>query len=342
MFEKELLNKALSVLKKNTGVEVKQLELQTDSCPDATVELIKSELTQDFLVYVKRSPSISKVGLLTHNFQESLKKNGDTKMLLVADYVSPNLSQFLKDNNCDFIDSVGNTYLEFGSVLIYLSGNKRPKLSSGTTSSRAFQTTGLKLIFALLCHPEKIINRSYRELSEISGVSLGSVGWIISDLKTAGYLSLGDNNQRKWVDKEGLIERWVVAYPEKLRPKLVIGYYRSLKDSWQNEVDITSYGAFWGGEVAADYLTRYLKPEVSTIYSEDSPGKLILMNSLKEASEQIGGNVEILQKFWNFSVQGDKRLVPALLIYADLVASGNSRNLEAAKLINEDYIDGSE
>ena len=263
-------------------------------------------------------------------------------MLLVADYVSPNLSQFLKDNNCDFIDSVGNAYIEFGSVLIYLSGNKRPKATSGTTSSRAFQGTGLKLIFAMLCHPEKIINRSYRELSEISGVSLGSVGWIISDLKSAGYLSLGENNQRKWADKSGLIERWVVAYPEKLRPKLVIGCYRSLQENWQEAVDIKSFGASWGGEVAADKLTRYLKPEFSTIYTEKLPGKLILMNGFKEAPDKSRGNVEILQKFWDFKDQDSKSLVPELLIYADLIASGDSRNLETAKLIHGKYLNVSE
>lgn len=40
---------------------------------------------------------------------------------------------------------------------------------------------------------------------------------------------------------------------------------------WWQRVDVTTYGAHWGGEVAAEKLTGYLKPETVTLYIR--PGK---------------------------------------------------------------------
>ena len=338
MYEKALLNKALLVLEKNTDVEVELLKmcLSKHRYHDAVVKLEKNSIAEEFVVHLKHRPSVPQLGLLINNHSGS--EDDNAKMLLVADYVNPNLSKFLKKNECNFIDSVGNAYLKFGTILVYITGNKPLKSPSKALSSRAFQSTGLKLIFTLLSQPEDIINRSYRDLSEISGVSLGSIVGIVNDLKAAGYLSADKKDERKWLDKEGLIERWVVAYSEKLRPKLVLGYYQSLQENWRKKVDILSYDAYWGGEVAADSLTHYLRPEFSTIYADESLGRLILMNGLKEVQDRSSANVEILQKFWNFRSLEDTGLAPVLLVYADLIASGDSRNLETAKLIYGEYL----
>ena len=94
--------------------------------------------------------------------------------------------------------------------------------------------------------------------------------------------------------------------------------------------------------MAADHLTRYLKPEFSTVYTDEEPGKLLLMNGLKKVPDWESGNVEVLQKFWQFENSEKPGLVPALLVYADLIASGNSRNLETAKIIYKKYLDVTE
>lgn len=100
--------------------------------------------------------------------------------------------------------------------------------------------------------------------------------------------------------------------------------------------------AYWGGEIAAARLTDYLKPETATLYLDPKMGrhaltKLIATHRLRADPE---GNVEILDKFWN--VPTDKtqpEIVPPILVYADLVASLNPRNLEVANLLRERYID---
>jgi hypothetical protein len=51
------------------------------------------------------------------------------------------------------------------------------------------------------------------------------------------------------------------------------------------------------------------------------------------------GNVEILDAFWNFDAIPDNDLVPPVLVYADLLATNDGRNAEAAKLIYEQRIE---
>lgn len=54
------------------------------------------------------------------------------------------------------------------------------------------------------------------------------------------------------------------------------------------------------------------------------------------------GNLEVLQKFWDFEFsQVDKQvaLVPPLLIYADLIATADVRNIETAQIIRERFLD---
>lgn len=51
------------------------------------------------------------------------------------------------------------------------------------------------------------------------------------------------------------------------------------------------------------------------------------------------GNVEILMPFWDFKWElAENGFVPPLLIYADLVATGDVRTTEAAEIIYDKYI----
>jgi hypothetical protein len=59
---------------------------------------------------------------------------------------------------------------------------------------------------------------------------------------------------------------------------------------------------------------------------------------------EAAGNVEILEKFWKFpAAHADKDdasdVVPPILAYADLLATNDGRNAEAARMIYEQRIE---
>ena len=85
-------------------------------------------------------------------------------------------------------------------------------------------------------------------------------------------------------------------YPITLRPKLNLGRFRADPKRLQH-IDLAPLNAYWGGEPAAEKLTHYLKPAHFTIYTREPIAKLVAAGQMRA---EVGGNVEILEKFWNF------------------------------------------
>ena len=51
------------------------------------------------------------------------------------------------------------------------------------------------------------------------------------------------------------------------------------------------------------------------------------------------GRVELRRKFWKFDhPEHKRRIVPPLLIYADLIAVGDPRTIEAAEMIYDECL----
>jgi hypothetical protein len=259
----------------------------------------------------------------------------DDKILVVADYVAPQMVDLLKENDINFIDAAGNAYIKALPLYIFIKGNKRPEEIRTYPVKRAFKAGGLKVIFILLCNPD-LIGKPFREIAQYAGVALGTVGGIVNELKELGYIIDMGKRGRKIVKMDELFKRWVVAYPEQLKPKVRIGYFEAdQKDWWQNAV-LKEDGAYWGGEVAGTFLTHYLKPKNITIYTKRPIGKIILKNRLKK---DPNGTIEILNTFWTFD-QGltHSEIVHPILIYADLMETGDPRNIETAEMLYEKEI----
>lgn len=108
-------------------------------------------------------------------------------------------------------------------------------------------------------------------------------------------------------------------------------------DWWKTEA-LAELDMWLGGEPAAAVLTKHLRPEVTTIYGDAHFATLA--RRIQPAKDEHG-NLELLQKFWQFDLpRADKRypLAPPLLIYADLVATADARNIETAQIIRERFL----
>jgi hypothetical protein len=158
----------------------------------------------------------------------------------------------------------------------------------------------------------------------------------MKDLETRGFFNLATHpHKRKLFDPERMLEEWVTHYPITLRPKLNLGRFRADPERLL-ATDLARQKAYWGGEPAAAKLTRYLKPLHFTIYTGEPIAKLIAACRMRA---EENGNVEILEKFWNFDEKGDTPdVVPPVLAYADLLATHDGRNAEAARIIYDQQI----
>lgn len=268
--------------------------------------------------------------------------------LLVADYVNPNMAGRLRDAGIAFIDTAGNAYIHEGQIHVYLVGKKPPahRLPAKKTANRAFEPKGLQLLFILLTRPE-LLDAPYREIARAAGVAVGTVGWVMTALKAGNYLhDKGRAGGRVLLNRARLVEQWVEAWPLKLKPRLALGNFVADDPHWWHRFDLETLDACWGGEIAAEKYTRYLKPRDVTVYIDPARRRELLAAArLRVAAEWDNAkpNVFVFEKFWQAGTTDpryDRDLAHPLLVYADLVAAGDPRTLETAAQLKEQYLAG--
>lgn len=264
---------------------------------------------------------------------EELKTKTNRPTLIIAKYITSEVALELREKGINYLDVAGNCFIKNQDLLLYIVGQKVHK-KENTNQAKAFQEAGIKIIFNLLNNPENL-QLSYRELAELADVSIGSVSNVMKELERQTFI-LKTNAKRILKNKEKLLERWVVAYQDVLRPRLVKKQMRFVKPeavkNWKdlyldNEEGIT----LWGGEPAAALLTNHLVPEKFSIYTTQSWQNIGQDMGLVP---DVNGKVEVLQVFWKREETLNNQITtPPLLVYADLIGSGYSRNIETAKLI---------
>lgn len=327
--EIKLLQKALEILQKITKltVDIKPNTVRATPGPDAVIRIALQDMEWHFAVGIK--DRLTRAGLILAVLQ--LRKFPQ-KGLLVARYITPPMADRLREMDIPFVDTAGNAYINEPPLFIYIKGNKPVDTYRPEPTTRAFRPAGLQVVFALLCNPG-LENAPFREIAKGATVALGTVGRVIQDLKQMGYLIDMGTRGRRLIRKDNLLARWVAAYPEQLRPKQLIGRYTATNHDWWRHAQLHTLKAYWGGEIAATMLTKYLKPQNATIYTNQPLGKLLLKNKIKK---DPNGDIEILKAFWEFEYNWPHRnLVHPLLIYADLLATGDARNIETAQIIYE-------
>ena len=255
--------------------------------------------------------------------------------ILIARQVTPQMAERLRMLDIAFIDTAGNAYINAPPIFIHIIGNKKKDVPEKNIIGRAFRPTGLKVVFALLCQPE-LVQAPYRDIVKVTNVAQGTVGWVMADLKQQTFLIDRGKHGRKLVNRAKLLDTWVEAYARELRPKLYVGKFQAQKTEWWKNIDWTQINACLGAEPAAAVLTDYLKPATITVYGPEEVNQFLVTHHLQKRPE---GNVELFKKFWEFDYPWNyKGIAPPLLVYADLIATGNDRNLETAKIIYDKFI----
>lgn len=335
--ELQLLSTALDVLR-GYGVIVEWLTAAYPPAgtrqPDAMFQLNG----QRYQVEVKRSVTPSSLGAVAHQVQDA-----QVPVLLVADYITPPVADTLRAQGLAFVDAAGNAYVQQPGLLVWVKGQKPQHTASAKApTGRAFQASGLSVLFTLLCNPAWL-NLPYRDIAQRAGVAHGTVGWVMAELQALGHV--GEvHGRRAWVHRERLLKLWAEFYPRVLRPKLLLGRYQAETLSWWSELDPAAYGAVLGGEAAGGRLTGYLRPGTVTFYADKINPRLLLDLRLRQDD---AGNVQIYKRFWHFDVppqlaaaetDAPPQLAPALLVYADLMASGEGRSMETARLVYDEQL----
>ena len=360
-----ILRQAIDALVDETGVLIKiqATEFKLENPQHRADALVNIGLNNDIYVEVKRHAQHLNIGAVINQI-----KRLPGSAILAADYINPNMASKLKLANIQFIDTAGNAFINLEPLYIFITGKKLQKEKIEKTSgqvNRAFEPKGLLVTYAILTNQD-LLNEPYRVIANATGVALGTVGWVIKALKAGGYThNDAKEDNRRITNFPALLDRWVAAWPEKLKPKYRLGTFNTDEPYWWKKTNIEKYEGFWGGETAAAIYTNHLKPEITTVYiPRNQQAKLLSDMRLRKAdkfdhSREYKNIVELYTPFWHLAndenISKEKHdwtfrnnkitnaiaepgVVNPVLAYADLIATGDIRNIEAARVLYDERI----
>lgn len=274
-------------------------------------------------------------------FFENISK--DKIPLILAEYINSSIANELINNRVNFVDCQGNVFLDIpGKIYIQVKGRKNKKQKE-KQSTILFNPKGLQLLTILL-NEEVLLNNSLRSLQKKAGISLERTSKVINELKENGYILQTKKNYYKFHNKKELLEKWLLNFGERLRPKLLIGTYKiSPETDVQKIAQILKNKKIdfaLGGETGAEVLSHYYRAgNIDLFIPEQQLLEVIKFLKLVPASES---NVRLFNLFTKEIIFKDNSfsvpLVLPILIYAELLFQENDRAIETADIIYNKYV----
>ena len=332
MNEKEghIILHAFEKLHKATGIITKFTPALKDKFIVGTVNFMTKN--KETLFFIEAKNELRAYHLPTITEQAAKYK----PLLVVANTIFPKLKEELRKQKIAYLDGAGNAYINYKDLVIWIDGQKNEERER-VVINRAFTNAGLKVVFHLLLD-EQLLNLPYRELAKIAEVGLGNINYVMTGLKDLGFILQIDPKRKKLQRKRELLDRWMNGFAEILKPGLHIGNFKFVNelqfDNWKKN-RLLDQDTVWGGEPAADLLTNDLNPAKLTIYTTGN--KADIMKQFK-ALPAVDGNIKVYKKFWNYPNQGKNPTAPALLVYVDLMLTGDPRCQEIGKRIFDKYL----
>ena len=327
---------APELLIERATAELKQLGLDVSKV-DAWLRVGNGGQPVDYAIEVKRRLTPATHGAAIMQLQHAAAATGHPT-LLITEHLTPPLASMLREQKQQFADAAGNVYLEAPGLLVYVTGRKPPLGAMAPHAGKGHTLTGLKVTFALLCDPE-LADAPQRSIAAAAGVALGAMPGVMADLQQTGHLLVLAKRRRLNATKR-LLDEWALAYARRLRAKTLQATY-TVKDfdTWQQwQLDAP---ALWGGEPGANLLVQYLKPGVLTIYAE----KLLPIFQAQHQMRKVrpmdadGRVLEWRKPFWGtMPAAARPDAVHPVLVYADLLATGDARCIETAQLVYDEHL----
>lgn len=261
-------------------------------------------------------------------------------MILFTPYVPQLTGERLAEAGVNFVDEVGNIYLQLGAEYQVLNlGRRRPPAAY---APRRLGPSVLQLYFVLLADAEAV-EWPIRRLARAAGIGKTAAAGVLQRLKATGIVVPARPGYRL-ADRKQLQERFLAGYGEVLRPHLTIGRFRApgkLPEALLGRFAGTLEGGAipWAvtGAAGAYELERFYRGETTTIYLQDfTPETQRKLRLLPDAN----GPLTLLHLFSKKVVwrEGAIPVANPLLIYAELLHADDPRELEAAELIGEKYL----
>ena len=259
--------------------------------------------------------------------------------ILFAPYVGRPMGRYLKELGVNYFDTAGNCRLQVGQEhTAWIEGQRPPATGGG----RGVGVAGFQVLFTVLARPD-LLNVTVRNLADLAGVGRNAAAQTVNRLVEEGIVA-GVRGQRRLLDRQGLMDRWLTGYGTLVRPRIMVGRFRT-PDANPEEMERrieTVLGAeerwAWGGGAAAMRLTKFYRGPKTIVHVER--WQQCWARELRALQAQDGPLI-ILGTPGRVGLEGAlPGTAHPLLVYTELLAGGDPREIEAAEEIQRSYLQG--
>ena len=292
----------------------------------------------EFLLVEKKSRPTPPV---LRRIQHGLELHSEPCIVLTP-YVNRQAAADFRQLGLNFMDSVGNCWLEIaGSYLANVEGRRPPQRPPG---SRGLGVSGYQVIFGILAAPE-ILQEHVRHIASEAGVSKTITSDALRRLQGEGIIAT-TRSGRRVLEPKRLMDRWLEGYASLVRPRTQVGRYRTVHadpPSLEKAVEAV-FGPHeaWGlgGTAAAARVDDYYRGQHTVLHLRDWDDDLQRRLRALPADD---GPLIIFRTPGAIAYRG---LVPQtvhpLLVYSELLASTDPRAHKAAAELRERLLGATE
>lgn len=277
------------------------------------------------------SPSLPKWGLAPRQHADA--------MILALRRVTPAVAERLRAAGQGYIDTSGNAWIQAPGVHVRVEGrplDPRLRAEPHGASGWALRPSGLQVLFALLTLPA-LIEARLVDIATAAGVSTATAHHVMRDLIARGWVDDREGH-RLWLDRHAAGRAWFHDYVSRIAPMRDAHRYvvrePMTAQQWVAACAEADQPAWVTDAAALDALGHGLRSHDVALYAA-SPYRPPTGVRIARAKAGQDAALVVYEPWWDPSGY-PPGVVPALLVCADAIASGEPRAMTVAREVMAD------
>ncbi len=260
--------------------------------------------------------------------------------ILLAPHVSPQMGAYLAERGVNYLDQVGNCRLQLDDAYLALVEGRKPRRRP--VLQEGIRAPGYQVLFTLLAEP-RLLEGTVRQIGAGAGVGKTTAAKMIRRLREEQLIAPADRGHRL-LQPARLVDRWLIAYHDVVRPHLFAGSYRTpdadppaLVERIEGILDHEEIAGVWSGGAALHRITGWYRGRSTVLHLPEIPSGLARLLRALPARE---GDLTVLRLPGPVAAAGiAPRTAHPLLVYTELATRGGERAREIAQQFWAEYLE---
>jgi hypothetical protein len=319
------------------SIEADFSDRSTHDGADGELRVVAPPRTRRERFLVRTTRTHLSYALASGFIEQSRRQKGN--WILFAPYVPGKLGQHLVEHNLSYADAVGNCHIEFAAGRGLLGHIEGKKPARDVTTKSAGRVPSHQLVFAILAKPD-LLREPIRQIALAAGIGKTAAADQLLRLQRQGLVH---RKRGVIVDRRALLDRWLSAYADVVRPAWLVGRYRPQAgdpEAVERMIEAAWNKRSWvyGGAAAGWRMTAYYRGDQTVLHVDAVSNEAL--RQLRVIPDATAGPLTILRTPGTIAYEGTAaRLAHPLLVYTEMMASSDSRAREAAAEILEEFLE---